>query len=58
VENALPVDRRFIERIHAAGMPCFVWTEDDLAAARRYAEWGVDGITTNRAHWMRGQLSR
>jgi glycerophosphoryl diester phosphodiesterase len=57
VENAPPVDQAFVEQVHAAGMPCFVWTEDDPAAARRYADWGVDGITTNRAHWMRGQLT-
>jgi glycerophosphoryl diester phosphodiesterase len=56
VENAAPVDRRFIEQVHAAGMPCCVWTEDDPIAAGQYAGWGVDGITTNRAHWMRGQL--
>jgi glycerophosphoryl diester phosphodiesterase len=56
VENAAPVDRRFIEQVHAAGVPCYVWTEDDPAAARRYVGWGVDGITTNRAHWMREQL--
>jgi glycerophosphoryl diester phosphodiesterase len=57
VENAPPVDRDFVEQVHAAGMPCYVWTEDDPSAARRYAGWAVDGITTNRAHWIRGQLA-
>ncbi len=57
VQNAAAVDRDFIERIHASGMKCFIWTEDDPSAAKRYITNGADGITTNRARWLRDLCS-
>jgi glycerophosphoryl diester phosphodiesterase len=49
-----PIDRAFVDRVKQAGLGLFVWTIDDPAQARRLAEAGVDGITTNRA----GKLAR
>jgi glycerophosphoryl diester phosphodiesterase len=51
-----PVDRAFVKRIKEAGLKCYVWTVDEPAIARQFADWGVDGITTNRAAWMATQL--
>src|SRR5687767_2478618 len=45
-----------VKRIHEAGLKCYVWTVDDPAIAKRMLEAGVDGITTNRAQWLREQL--
>lgn len=39
--------REFVERLHAAGIEINVWTVNDLADARRLAQWGVDYITSN-----------
>ena len=50
-----PVDAAFVKRVHAAGLEMHVWTVDDPADARRMIAAGVDGITTNRAAWMREQ---
>ena len=53
-----PIDEAAIKRIKAAGLQFFVWTVDDLAVARKYAAWGAEGITTNRAAWMSEQLAK
>lgn len=36
-----------IAMIHERGLKAWAWTVDDPKAARRLAEWGVDGIITN-----------
>lgn len=51
-----PVDAAFAKQVHDAGLELHVWTVDDPADARRMLEAGVNGITTNRAAWMREQL--
>lgn len=52
-----PVDREFVRKVKAAGLQFHVYTIDDLEVARKFQAYGVDGITTNRAAWMRQQLS-
>jgi len=52
-----PIDTASVKQVHDAGLEMHVWTVDDPAVARRMVEAGVDGITTNRAEWMREQLS-
>jgi glycerophosphoryl diester phosphodiesterase len=51
-----PVDAAFAKRVREAGLELHVWTVDHPADARRMVEAGVDGITTNRAAWMREQV--
>ena len=51
-----PLDADAVRRIRAAGLGLHVWTVDDSTVARRMAALGVDGITTNRAAWMRALL--
>lgn len=53
-ENGLDLDiskkhltQEWVERLHAAGRLVNVWTVDDPEEAERFAEWGVDFITTN-----------
>ena len=52
-----PIDVALVRKIHDAGLKLFVWTVDDPAVARRLADVGVDGITTNRPGWLREQLA-
>jgi glycerophosphoryl diester phosphodiesterase len=52
------VDAALVKQVHDAGLQLFVWTIDDPPLAKRMLAIGVDGITTNRAAWMREQLSR
>jgi glycerophosphoryl diester phosphodiesterase len=51
-----PVDAAAVKRIHDAGLECYVWTIDELDVAKKFVSAGVDGITTNRAMWLREQL--
>jgi glycerophosphoryl diester phosphodiesterase len=53
-----PLDRESVRRIHSAGLKLFVWTIDDLEIARRFADMGVDGITTNRGQFLNQRLAR
>jgi glycerophosphoryl diester phosphodiesterase len=45
-----------VKKIKAAGLKCYIWTCDDPAIGRKFADWGVDGITTNKAMWMKEQV--
>jgi glycerophosphoryl diester phosphodiesterase len=53
-----PIDADFVRAVHAAGLKLYVWTVDDPEEARRFAEAGVDGITTNRSGKMREWLGK
>lgn len=52
-----PFDRELVQRVKDAGLGLFVWTVDDPEVAKKLVEIGVDGITTNRADWLRDQLA-
>jgi glycerophosphoryl diester phosphodiesterase len=45
-----------VKAVHDAGLEMYVWTVDDPEKARKLIEWGVEGITTNRAAWLREQV--
>lgn len=50
------VDRAYVERVHALGMGCLVWTVDRPWAMRRAVRLGVDGVITNRPDLLRSVL--
>ena len=50
------VDRRFVERAHAASLDVHVWTIDDPTEMERLLDLGVDGIMTDRPAVMRDVL--
>jgi glycerophosphoryl diester phosphodiesterase len=50
------LDAAKIAAVHAAGLRLYVWTVDRVSTARRLAEVGIDGITTNRCAWLAAQL--
>jgi glycerophosphoryl diester phosphodiesterase len=54
--DGAPLDAAGIKKIHDAGLKCYIWTVDEIPVAKKFIEAGVDGITTNRAAWMREQL--
>jgi glycerophosphoryl diester phosphodiesterase len=51
-----PVDEGFVRHVKAAGLSLYIWTVDDVNLARQMIAAGVDGITTNKAGWLREQL--
>jgi len=50
------VDETFVKSVRAADLGLYVWTVNDPLEAARLAKLGVDGITTDRPGWLRGQL--
>ncbi|WP_152053585.1 glycerophosphodiester phosphodiesterase [Tautonia marina] len=52
-----PYDADLVRRIRDAGLSFHVWTVDDPEVARIFVDLGVDSITTNRAAWLRDQLT-
>lgn len=51
-----PLDHAFVKKVKDANLGFYVWTVDDLAVARRMVELGVQGITTNKAAWLKDHL--
>ena len=47
------LDGPFVEKLRQAGLEVYVWTVDSPEVARRLIGFGVAGITTNRAGWMK-----
>jgi glycerophosphoryl diester phosphodiesterase len=51
-------DAEFVQRLRTSGIDEFhVWTVDDPAVARLYAELGAWGITTNQPELIRAELA-
>ena len=57
VNYKFPIDDAGMKKLKAAGLQLHVWTVDDPVVAKHWAALGVDGITTNRAGWLREQLA-
>ncbi len=51
------ITKEFVNAAHEAGLYVYAWTVNDPDEARRLKELGVDGITTDRPGWLKGQLS-
>ena len=39
--------KEWVDRLHAAGMKLNTYTVNDPMVAERFADWGLDYITTN-----------
>ncbi len=53
-----PIDRAFVNQVKDAGLEIHVWTVDDPAEARKMIAAGVDGVTTNRAAYLKNELKK
>lgn len=56
--TASPVNQAVVEAARARGIKMGVWTVDTLSDMKRYAEYGVDAITTNRPDELKRVLGR
>lgn len=52
------INKAFVNKIKDAGLKLYVWTVNDPLEAKRLLDAGVDGITTDRAHWLKTELMR
>jgi glycerophosphoryl diester phosphodiesterase len=46
--NRRTVTRELVASLHERGIKVYVWTVDDEPEMRKFIEWGVDGIYSNR----------
>jgi glycerophosphoryl diester phosphodiesterase len=51
-----PVNADFVKKVKAAKLKLYIWTVDEPSVAKKLADDGVDGITTNRPGWLREQI--
>ena len=49
-------NEEFIQKVKDEGLLLYVWTVNDPAHAKKLISWGIDGLTTDRAAWMKQQL--
>ena len=56
LDLSMPPTRDYAAPIKAAGLKLFVWTINDPDVAKKFVELGVDGITTDRAAWLKKEL--
>lgn len=49
-------DEDAVALIREAGLGFYIWTVNDVDDAQEAIELGVDGITTDRPAWLKGQL--
>jgi glycerophosphoryl diester phosphodiesterase len=57
LEHGFPIDREFVATVHGAGLKLLTWTVNDPEIARKEADAGVDGITTDRPQVLREKLA-
>jgi glycerophosphoryl diester phosphodiesterase len=48
--------KALIDKVKNSGLKIYTWTVDNPARAKQLYSDGIDGITTNRAYWLRKQL--
>ena len=51
------INAEFVRKIRDSGLKLFVWTVDNVAAARRMRDMGVDYLATNRPAWLRADIA-
>jgi glycerophosphoryl diester phosphodiesterase len=47
------VTEDLLRELHAGGLQVFAWTVNDNEEALKLADWGVDGITSDRLDLLR-----
>ncbi|WP_145223694.1 glycerophosphodiester phosphodiesterase [Gimesia algae] len=52
------VNKTFVEQAKAAGLPVYVWTVNKVGDAKKLAEMGVTGITTDRPGLLNSALKQ
>lgn len=56
LQHTWPLTDADLKKIKAAGLELHVWTVNDAATAKRWRDFGVVSITTDRPAWLREQL--
>jgi glycerophosphoryl diester phosphodiesterase len=58
LDLSIPPTADYVKPVKESRLKLYVWTINDPAVARKFMELGVDGITTDRAAWLKQQLAQ
>lgn len=50
------LDQQFIQKVKSENLLLYVWTVNNINKAKILVSWGIDGITTDRAQWLKDKL--
>jgi glycerophosphoryl diester phosphodiesterase len=50
------LNEKQVNKVKSAGLKLYVWTVNNPLKARKLVDWGVDGIITDRAQWLKQQV--
>lgn len=53
-----PIDEALVRKVREAKLALYMYTVNDADVARKLAKLGVDGVTTDKAAWLREELAR
>ncbi len=51
------INAELVQKNKTANLKVYIWTIDNPEEAQKFLNMGVNGITTNRARWMKEQLN-
>ncbi len=57
LEDGAYITADLVDALHQQGKVLYIWTVDDLEEAKRLYDLGVDGITSNRAAWLKKKIT-
>lgn len=52
-----PIDAAFVSKLKDANLKLITWTVDDPEVAKKHADLGAVGVTTNRPGWLRERVN-
>jgi len=56
VEEKNYLSREVIQTVKNSGLRIYTWTVDDEVRAKQLFNHGIDGITTNKAYWIKNKI--
>jgi glycerophosphoryl diester phosphodiesterase len=48
--------KEFVHKVKTANLFLYCWTVNNPKQALKLIDWGIDGITTDRAYWLKNEL--
>ena len=57
VQEKKYLNYEIIQTVKKAGLNIYTWTVDDPLRAKQLFEDGIEGVTTNRASWLKSKLT-
>lgn len=52
------INQEFIQKVKSKGLMLYVWTVNDPVKAKKLYSYGINGITTDRGHWLKEKISK